>query len=187
MQLLSKGNDWSFLVSLVSLMPNSTAWKANPLSFILNEKWGLKDAIPLGARSYKNLLGSQCSKQFDCLCCLKFWPWWHEYHMWDEHPHRWWLTSKKVYGPSCLMIFHQLSTWGSCSELEGSLAFWSFLSCSAISWDLLRPRQDPSSWVIHLQLQVLAQNIKGPKKITSNGGEEKACDFFRWKPFLPYV
>lgn len=120
---------------------------------------------------------------------LKFWPWWHEYHMWDEQPHQWWLTLVKRPGPSCLMIFHQLSTWGSCFELKGSLAFWSFLSCSAISWDLLRPGQDPSSWVIHLQLQVLAQNIKGPKnygpkKITINRGEEKACDFFRWETIL---
>lgn len=126
MQLLSKGNDWSFLVSLVPLMPNSTSWKANPLSFILNEKGGLKDAIPLGARSYKNLLGSQCSKQFECLCCLKFWPWWHEYHMWDEHPHRWWVTLVKRHGPSCLMFFHQLSTWGICSELKGPWPFGAF-------------------------------------------------------------
>ena len=128
MQLLSEGNEWFFLVSLVSLMPNSTAWKANPLSFILYEKGGLKDAISLGARSYKNLLGSQCSKQFDCLCCLKFWPWWHEYHMWDEHPHGWWLTLvKRPMDPHAPWFSINWALGGAALSWRGPWPFGAFL------------------------------------------------------------
>lgn len=76
----------------------------------------------------KAFWGSQCSKQFDCLCCLKFDP--------DDmniicgmstHMGVVAYTSEKAYGPSCLMIFHQLSTWGTALSWRGPWPFGAFL------------------------------------------------------------